>query len=310
MKFKIFITIIIFSNFLFGQNASSIYKNVANSTVTIETDNGIGSGFFVAPNIIATNFHVIDNTEEAFCYNTNSTVRYKIDGFLAVDKNIDLVLLKVSSITMPSIKFSSSSVIVGQKIFVIGSPKGLPATISDGIVSALRDFDGNNLIQMTAPISPGSSGGPVLNSDGELVGISVSQIRDGQNLNFAIPKSYLESLLKYKRDTPNSLSEINSRKNPILGHWMTENGATHYFISENKIIMVDNGVRSDLTYNVAQSSSDKKYYKINVTLTRTGKGHAKELQLSSDNNKIKQTITTNSIVTFSNWIYIDANLEP
>jgi hypothetical protein len=309
MKTLTLLALIIFSNFSLSQDATSIYKNVVNSTVTIETDNGIGSGFFVAPNIIATNFHVIDNTEEAYCYNSNSSVRHKIDGYLAVDKNIDLVLLKVSSFNMPAVKFSPSQVVVGQKLFVIGSPKGLPATISDGIVSALRDFDGNKLIQMTAPISPGSSGGPVLNSNGELVGISVSQMRDGQNLNFGIPKSYLESLIKYKRDAPNPLSEINSRKNPILGHWITDSGNTHYFISENKIIMIDEGYKSDLTYSVIQSSDNKKYFKIKVTLIRTGGGHIKELELASDNSKLKSTICTRVCVD-SDWIYLDDKQEP
>ena len=193
---------------LFSQDASLIYKNTVNSTVTIETDNGLGSGFFVAPNIIATNYHVMEGSTIANCYLNNSNTKYKIDGYIGADKSVDLILLKVSTLNKPIIKFASTEVSIGQKIYVIGSPKGLPATISDGIISGKRDFEGYKLLQMTAPISPGSSGGPVLNSNGELIGISVSQLTDGQNINFAIPKSYLEILLNFKKGTPMALSTL------------------------------------------------------------------------------------------------------
>lgn len=194
--------------FSFGQDATLIYKNTVNSTVTIETENGYGSGFFVAPNIIATNYHVIEGAFEASCYSNNSSTKYKIDGYLAADKSVDLVLLKVSGLNKPKLNFATETVSPGQKIYVMGSPKGLPATISDGIISGMRDFEGYKLIQMTAPISPGSSGGPVLNSKGQLIGISVSQLTDGQNLNFAIPKSYLEVLLQFKKDEPIDISTL------------------------------------------------------------------------------------------------------
>ena len=200
---------------LLAQNASLIYKNTVNSTVTIETDIGLGSGFFIGKNIIATNYHVIEGASQAYCFLNNSNTRYKIEGYLAADKSVDLILLKVEELDKNPIKFATTNVIPGQKLFVIGSPKGLPATISDGIVSGLRELEGYNYIQMTAPISPGSSGGPVLNQNGELVGVSVMQLKDGQNLNFAIPKKYLETLIFYKKDIPLSITSLyvsNSKK--------------------------------------------------------------------------------------------------
>jgi hypothetical protein len=87
-------------------------------------------------------------------------------------------------------------------------PGTYTATISDGIVSGLRDFDGQRLIQITAPISPGSSGGPVLNSSGEVIGISVGQYADGQNLNFAIPSQILEDLLIHQFDDDHSIPSL------------------------------------------------------------------------------------------------------
>ena len=201
-------------NLLFSQDASLIYKNTVNSTVTILTDDGQGSGFFVAPNIIATNYHVMEGSTNASCILNNSDIEYKIDGYVGVDESVDLILLKVSTLNKPAIKFSVTTASIVQKIYVIGSPQGLPATISDGIISGMRDFEGNKLLQMTASISPGSSGGPVLNSNGELIGISVSQLTEGQNLNFAIPKSYLQILLDFKKDTPSALSTLISSEKP------------------------------------------------------------------------------------------------
>jgi hypothetical protein len=219
MKKLHFTILIIFFPFfsvyrLYSQDASQIYKNIVNSTVTIFTDYGQGSGFFVSPNIIATNYHVVEGATNASCILNNSDVVYEIEGYVGVDKVVDLILLKVSTLNKPAIKFAVNTISIGQKVYVIGSPRGLPATISDGIISGMRDFDGNKLLQMTASISPGSSGGPVLNSNGELIGISVSQLTDGQNLNFAIPKSYLQNLLDFKKNTPTALSALISSYKP------------------------------------------------------------------------------------------------
>lgn len=203
---SIFLSAIAISSF--SQDATGIYNKTVGSTVTIETNNGLGSGFFVAPNIIATNYHVIEGATEASCYLNNTTTKYKIEGYLAADQSVDLILLKVPSLNKPALPMAPEAVSPGQQVYVIGSPKGLPATISDGIVSGMRDFEGYKLIQMTAPISPGSSGGPVMNSKGQLIGISVMQLTEGQNLNFAIPKSYLELLMQFKKDEAIPISTL------------------------------------------------------------------------------------------------------
>ena len=197
-KINLIVCFVLISFFAAAQSAELVYKNNVNSTVTIETETGQGSGFFVGPNLIATNYHVIEGASEAFCYTNSSASKYEIEGYVAVDKDVDLVILKVKGLNKPAIKLANETPAPGQKVYVLGSPKGLPATITDGIVSGLRDWDGTKLIQISAPISHGSSGGPVLNANGLLVGIAVGAFEDGQNLNFAIPKLNLELLLSFK----------------------------------------------------------------------------------------------------------------
>ena len=89
----------------------------------------------------------------------------------------------------------SSDVKIGETVYVAGNPKGLEGTFSDGIVSSKRGGYSNEHLQMTAPISPGSSGGPVLNRQGQVIGVSFMTLEGGQNLNFAIPSRYIGVLL-------------------------------------------------------------------------------------------------------------------
>lgn len=192
----------------YSQDASVIFTNNVKSTVTIETDIGLGSGFFVAENIIATNYHVIEGAKKASFYLNNAKIKYEIAGYVGVNKDADLILLQVVNYKGKPLKISTSNVKQGQKVYVLGSPKGLPATISDGIISGLRNINGKELIQITAPISPGSSGGPVLNSKGELIGVSVSQLAEGQNINFAVPKEYLQNLINNKLPMPQSIETL------------------------------------------------------------------------------------------------------
>ena len=120
-------------------------------------------------------------------------------GITALDSENDLVLLEVSdSFKAPPLDLSDSGVQIGEPIYVVGNPQGfLEGTVSQGIISGVREFrPGNKRIQMTAPISRGSSGGPVLNDNGTVVGVSVGSQVDGQLLNFAVPSDYLNTLKK------------------------------------------------------------------------------------------------------------------
>ncbi len=158
---------------------------------------GFGSGFFVKPNLIATNYHVIEGAAKGTARLVDKSTRYNIEGFTARDKANDLVLLKVTAYGIKPLSLGDSDTVrIGETVYVAGNPKGLEGTFSNGIISR-RDKDRKERLQMTAPISPGSSGGPVLNRKGEIIGVSVAGHRDldAQNINFAIPSNYLKKLL-------------------------------------------------------------------------------------------------------------------
>jgi hypothetical protein len=158
----------------------------------------LGTGFFVEKDLIVTNFHVVKNSSQISIKFINKNQTYKVLGSLGVDRQNDLALLKVKEIGAKPLEFdTNSSQDVGDTVYVIGNPEGLEGTFSQGIISSIR---GNRYIQITAPISKGSSGSPVLNNKGLVIGIAVGAISDGQNLNFAIPVSYLKDLISNKTD--------------------------------------------------------------------------------------------------------------
>ena len=185
-----------------AQTAPQIAEKALAATVYLEMQDskgvplGFGSGFFVGDNLIATNYHVIEGAARGRAKLVGQFSTYTIEGVTATDQTNDLALLKVTvSGIKPLPLGNSSDVKIGETVYVAGNPKGLEGTFSDGIISSRRDPYTKERLQMTAPISPGSSGGPVLNSKGEVIGISFMTLVGGQNLNFAIPSRYLTELL-------------------------------------------------------------------------------------------------------------------
>jgi tetratricopeptide (TPR) repeat protein len=203
-----------------AQTAQEIAKRALRSTVVLvmEKANGkpflLGSGFFVRDGVVASNFHVIKGAARGYAKLVGQDTKFYIDRVIAIDTLRDLVLLKISvpgSQTLPL--GNSDAVEVGEPVYVVGSPQGLEATFSEGNVSSIRKVQSVNYIQITAPISPGSSGGPVLNTKGEVIGVSVASLVTGQNLNFAIASSYLKDLL-YEAGPSKPLAEARAEKIP------------------------------------------------------------------------------------------------
>ena len=186
----------------YAQTAQEIAKTAFGSTVLLvmEDANGqslsLGSGFFVRSGEIASNLHVVEGAARGYAKLVGEKTKYDIEGITAVDPERDLVVLKISARRSQVLPIGDSGAVqIGESVYAVGNPQGLEGTFSQGIVSSIREVGSDKLLQITAPISPGSSGGPVLNGKGEVIGVSVATFRGGQNLNFAIPSNYLKTLL-------------------------------------------------------------------------------------------------------------------
>jgi len=185
-----------------AQTAQEIAQKAFGSTVLLvmEDTNGqplsLGSGFFVRGGEIASNLHVVEGASRGYAKLVGQKTKYDIEGITAIDPERDLVVLKISGARALTLALGSSDAVqVGETIYAVGNPQGLEGTFSQGIISSIREVGTDKLLQITAPISPGSSGGPVLNGKGEVIGVSVATFSGGQNLNFAIPSNYLKTLI-------------------------------------------------------------------------------------------------------------------
>lgn len=167
----------------------------------------LGSGFFVGDGLVVTNFHVIAGMTDGFVRVIGQERKLAVEGVVAADRAHDLAVLKLREGGPASLPLGrSEGLSVADKVYAIGNPHGLEGTFSEGLVSSIRRKEGETILQITAPISQGSSGGPVFDDRGRVVGVAVGMIKDGQNLNFAIPVDYLTTLLG-RVEAPVALAE-------------------------------------------------------------------------------------------------------
>ena len=151
-----------------------------------------GSGFFIATDRIVTNRHVLEGAYRAEIHLTDNKEGFPVKGLLSVDGAGDIVLLQASvpvqwAVPLPVVPDLPQE---GESVIVIGNPLGLAGSVSNGIVSAVRDVAGfGRILQISAPISQGSSGSPVINLQGQVIGVVTLQLNEGQSLNFAVPSA-------------------------------------------------------------------------------------------------------------------------
>ena len=243
-----------------AQTAPQIAEKALAATVYLEMQDsnglplGFGSGFFVGDNLIATNYHVIEGAARGTAKLVGQFSTYTIEGVTATDQTNDLALLKV---TMSGIKplplGNSSDVKIGETVYVAGNPRGLEGTFSNGIISSRRDPYTTERLQMTAPISPGSSGGPVLNSKGEVIGVSFMTLVGGQNLNFAIPSRYLTELLTESKPAK-PLAEGNRS---ISAETYLTWGNTKYYLGDYKGAIIDYDIAIRLKPDYANAYNNR-----------------------------------------------------
>lgn len=190
--------------------AEQIAKNFLPGVVLIVCEDGKGnvsqgSGFFISPGLVLTNAHVVKGMSRGVIIttatNTTKSKTFLVNTILYFNsQETDLALLgsnegiKEPTTVLPLAK--SNDISIGETVYVLGNPEGLIGSISQGIVSSgIRRIGKMNLLQITAPISSGSSGGAVMNSRGEVIGMATSSLVSGQNLNFAVPATQIGQFL-------------------------------------------------------------------------------------------------------------------
>src|SRR5689334_22164382 len=179
-----------------------LVRRIKPSAVAIETFDSKGeklargSGFFIDSDRIVTNRHVLEGAFRAEIHSSTGAV-YQVKGVLAVDAEGDVAILKIDppANQVRPLPLDKTSPQEGESVVVIGNPLGLEGSVTNGIVSAVRDIPTfGRIIQITAPISAGSSGSPVVNMQGQVIGIATLQITGGQSVNFAIPSERISQL--------------------------------------------------------------------------------------------------------------------
>lgn len=183
-----------------AKTPGEVYEQAAKSTVVVRSINiggssqSMGSGVILPNRDVVTNCHVVKGASQLKVRVGNkdypATLRYS-------DWDRDICSLIVSGVSAPVVVVGSTKTLkIGAKVYAIGAPQGLELTLSDGIVSNLREVEGGRYIQSTAAISPGSSGGGLFDENGALVGLTTFYLAEGQNLNFAVPVEWINELPK------------------------------------------------------------------------------------------------------------------
>lgn len=212
-------------------DAEEIYEMCAPATVEIETNDRIGSGFFIDCGVVVTNYHVIKG-QSSIKIKLYNGEEYDVKYILGYDEKLDLALLSIPVETVFLLRnFRSTK--VGEAVYAIGSPYGLTDTLTNGIVSSVsRHSDDVKYIQTNTPINPGNSGGSLINAYGEVIGVNTWIYKDGQNLGFAVdinqlylidtsvPVTVKDYYEKYVVDNHVEYTEITEDSN-VSGHYET-----------------------------------------------------------------------------------------
>ncbi|MBO4707367.1 MAG: serine protease [Elusimicrobiaceae bacterium] len=191
------------------EEISKLNQNTVVTVNVLRADGKTASatGFVISPQgYIATAAHTLENAKLINLTFSNGAISEEARVVsLSQKPRIDLAILQVSVNYLPSVTFKNSNTVqAGQQIAVIGSPKRLQNSITNGLVSQLRNVDDVTFFQISAPISPSSSGSPVFNEDGHVVGIAISSLEEQnvQNINFALPSNYLLQMMSEAKITP------------------------------------------------------------------------------------------------------------
>jgi tetratricopeptide (TPR) repeat protein len=206
--------------------AVRLFRSAAPSVVAVVAydakDNKLatGSGFFLTSDVVVTNLHVTKGADSV-SVRLPSKEEMRVIGVVGFDSNADIILFKVDGSSKHVLRLSTELPPVGTRVYAIGSPRGLTNTLSEGLISGQRELgEGIIALQTSAPISPGSSGGPLLTRDARVVGITTASFLESQNLNLAIAAASIQKLADEDKQ-PVTLAEANKLSSAVEPHLVT-----------------------------------------------------------------------------------------
>ena len=173
----------------------NLYKQTLPSVITLKVERNsggavTGTGFMAMKDGMAiTAYHVVRDAKTVTAKFSDGQ-EFEASGLVDKDEKKDIALVRVKVFGKPLLSLSPTIPDVGSRAYIIGAPEGLEFSITDGIISQVRNLEGGNVYQFSCPASPGNSGGPVIDSKGKVIGVVSFQMVDGQNLNFARPSTY------------------------------------------------------------------------------------------------------------------------
>lgn len=183
---------------------AEIARRTLPAIVSLEGPSSQGTGFVVrADGWVATSYHVAAGQDSLVATFADGRSLPVVE-VLGVSRELDIVVLRVDASDLPVVTLSADDEVApGDPVVAIGHPLGFRDTVSNGLVAGVRDAGVfGDLLQITAPISPGSSGGPILNEHGEVIAVTRSMMPDAQNVNFGVPVRYLRELLSSPEPRP------------------------------------------------------------------------------------------------------------
>ena len=296
MKFpvrQICLALILALVFVLNTNAQDLLpelvRRIKPSSVAIETFDAKGntlsrgSGFFIAADRVITNRHVIEKSSRVEIHLLDGK-KFTVRGVLAVDGEGDLAMLQVEvplALAIP-LPIARSVPQEGESIVVVGNPFGLEGSVSNGIVSAVREIAGyGKIIQITAPISPGSSGSPVINMYGQVIGVATLQAAEGQSLNFAVPSERIFQLKVTDLQTVSSLSAVTQKNKRAAAERLYSQGVAQLSRDDfpRALTFFEKAIETDPNYAEA-------WYQAGFTYGVQGR-HAEALKASKQAAKLR-----------------------
>ena len=272
-----------------------------------------GTGFALTNNYVVTNYHVIENAKSILIQGVNGNFNNKYNAtVVASDKYNDLALLKVKGINISSsnIPYSikTNTAEVGEEVFVLGYP--LTSTMGDeiklttGVISSKSGFQGDvSLYQISAPIQPGNSGGPLFDSKGNVIGIVSAKHRGAENVSYAIKTSYLRNLMESAVSSNilpqnNKISSLN-----LSGKVKSAKNYVYYITCSSS----DNSY-SNSTYTERSTSTGRSFSYPSVN--RSTAYNLKVVSVRLEDNQTVLTLSDNNKARdggYYGWITLDKN---